>query len=130
MKKHIQIVISLILLVGIMMVTLATAQAVEARYTGTTSLSSTLSISSAGAAKCSGDAELRDGYTATLKVELQQDGVTIKTWTSSGSGDISAGGTYYVQSGHSYVVKTTATVYDSSNRWVESPYKNSVTRSY
>ncbi len=130
MRKHIRPAISLMLLLGVVMSTFVSAQAVEARYTAITSLSSTLQISSTGAATCNGDVELWDGYTVDLKVELRQDGVTIKTWTDSGSGKANAGGTYFVTSGHNYLVVTTATVYDGNGRWVESPSKNSVVSSY
>ncbi len=118
MKKNI---LSLIVLFGVLMSVFMTAHAIEPRYVAITSLSSTLNISSAGAAECTGNVEMWDGYTADLKVELKRDGTTIKTWTDSGSGEVSAGGTYYVTSGHDYIVVTTATVYNRSGRWIESP---------
>lgn len=61
---------------------------------------------------------------------VKQDGTTIKTWSTSGSGIISAGSTYYVTSGHEYVVKTTATVYNSDGKIVEVQSENSLTKSY
>lgn len=73
---------------------------------------------------------LWDDYTADVTVELKRDGITIKTWTASGSEVISAGGTYYVTSGHEYVVTTTATVYDSNGKIVESPSKDSPSKNY
>lgn len=130
MKKHTRTAMALLLLVGALMANFATAQAVELRYAGVSRISSTLNISSSGAASCSGQAIIRSGYTADLTVELQQDGTTIKTWTDSGSGTLSAGGTYYVTSGHDYIVVTTATVYDSNGNYVESPSGNSPTKSY
>ncbi len=130
MKKSIQLAISLVLLLGVAMTTCATVQAVEPRYAAITSLSSTLKISSTGAATCKGDVELWDGYTVDLKVELRQDGVTIKTWTDSGSGKVNAGGTYFVTSGHNYLVVTTATIHDNDGNWIESPSKNSAVVSY
>lgn len=130
MKKHIRSAISLILLLGVMMATFATAYAVEARYVGVLQLTSSLSISYSGAAECSGKAILYDEYMANVKVELRQDGTTIKTWTNSGSGTVRAGGTYYVTSGHTYVVTTTVTVYDNNGNTVASPTKDSVSKSY
>lgn len=130
MKKRIRTAISLVLLLGVMMATFATAYAVEARYTGVSRLDSTLTISSKGAASCQGSATVRSGYTADVTVELKQDGTTIKTWTNSGSGTVRAGGTYYVESGHNYIVTTTATVYDSNNKVIEKPFKDSVSKSY
>lgn len=129
MKKHTRFAMSLLLLLGILMA-FASAQAVEPRYTGITRLTSSLEISASGAASCAGKAILRSGYTADLKVELKRDGSTIKTWTTSGSDTLSAGGTYYVMSGHDYVVTTTATVYDSTGKLVESPSANSVEHTY
>lgn len=130
MKKHIRTAISLILLLGVMMATLATAYAVEARYTGISRLDATLTISSKGAASCQGTVAVRSGYKADIKVELKQDGSTIQTWTSSGTGTVRAGGTYYVESGHNYIVTTTATVYDSNNKVIETPFTDSVSKSY
>lgn len=130
MKKHTRTAISLLLLLGALMANFATAHAVEPRYIGVAQLSATLNISSNGAASCGGKAILWNGYTVDVKVELKQDGTTIKTWTSSGSGIVSAGGTYYVTSGHEYVVITTATVYDSDGNIVETPSKDSVKSSY
>lgn len=130
MKKHVRSVISLALLLGVMVTSLATAQAVEPRYTGISQISSNLSISSGGAASCRGEVRLYSGYTADVVVELKQDGTTIETWTDSGSGTIRISETRYVKSGHNYVVKTSATVYDSNGKVVESPYKNSLEKSY
>lgn len=130
MKKHTRSAIVLLLLLGALMTSLAAAQAVEPRYAGVIRIYSTLNISKSGAASCSGEVRLRNGYTTDLKVELKKDGSTIKTWTSSGSGTVSAGGTYYVMSGHDYIVTTTATVYDSNNKVVESPSEDSLECSY
>lgn len=130
MKKHIRSAISLLFALGVLMASFATAQAVEPRYTGVAQIYSTLNISNSGAASCSGKVVLRSGYTADLTVELKQDGETIKTWTNSGSGTVTAGGTYYVESGHGYIVTTTATVYDSNDNVIESPSKDSPKSSY
>lgn len=129
MRKHTRSVISLLLLLGALVANLGAAQAVEPRYSGITSISSTLEISSSGTAACTGKARVKDGYTVTLKVELKQDGTTIKTWTGSGSGTVTAGGTYYVDSGHKYMVTTTATVYKSGTL-IETPSADSATKSY
>lgn len=130
MKKHTRSAISLLLLFGALMASFATAQALEPRYTGVAQISSTLNISQSGAASCSGRAVLWSGYTADLTVELKQDGNTIKTWRSSGSGTVTAGGTYYVMSGHNYIVTTTATVYDSNGNKVNTPSEDSPQSSY
>lgn len=129
--KTVHKTISALLLISILMASLVTTQAagIEPRFTGISSLSSGLSISSNGGAKCSGVAIVRSGYTVDLTVELKQDGNTIKTWTASGSDRVSAGGTYYVMSGHEYVVTTTAEVYEGRTL-VESPSTDSLTSSY
>lgn len=130
-KKTIRSAIPMFLLLGILMANVVTAQTlqVEPRYTGVSSITSTLTISSSGGAKCSGRVLVRDGYTVDLTVELKQDGRTIKTWTSSGDGVVSAGGTYYVMSGHDYIVTTTAEVYEGRTL-VESPSVDSLESSY
>lgn len=130
MKKHIRSAISLVLLLGVLVASLATAQAVEPRYTGVSQITSSLTISTNGLASCSGEAKLYSGYTASVKLELKQDGTTIKTWTNSGSGIVRVNGTHYVESGHNYTVKTTATVYDSNGQVVDEPYKTSPQWSY
>ena len=130
MKRSIRTAAALLLLLGTLTANLSAVQAVEPRYIGTARITSSLNISKSGAATCNGKAVLWDGYTADLTVELQKDGSTIKTWTSSGSGTVTAGGTYYVPSGHTYVVVTTATVYDSNSKVVESPSMDSAERSY
>ncbi len=130
MKKKVLSVLSFCLLMSLLTVTLTTAHAIEPKYTGVSRISSTLNISGFGGASCRGQAILRSGYTADLTVELKQDGKTIKTWAESGSGVITVSGTYYVMSGHDYVVTTTVTVYDRSGNWVESPALDSQKTSY
>lgn len=125
MKKGVRIAISMFLLLGVLMANFVAVQAIELRYVGLSQLFSTLEISSKGAASCCGWAVLRSGYTADVKVELQQDGNTIKTWKNSGSGTVTAEGTYYVASGHDYTVVTTATVYDKDGNVVGTPSKDS-----
>lgn len=130
MKKHIRTAISLVLLLGVMLATFASAQAVEPRYTGISQLITSLTISSKGAALCKGEVTVNAGYTADLTVELKQDGTTIKTWTKTGSGTLRISETHYVMSGHDYIVTATATVYDSNNRVIEMPHKNTPQKSY
>ncbi len=132
MRKLLCSTIPAFLLLGILVGNITAAQASDVMplYTGIASVTSRLTISDAGGASCSGKVMLWDDYTADVTVELKRDGTTIKTWTSSGSGMVSAGGTYYVASGHEYVVTTTATVYDSNGKIVESPSKDSPSKNY
>ncbi len=131
-KKSIRATVFMLLLVSLFSANLVSAGATQIglMYTGVSSLTSGLTISTSGAATCGGRASVRSGYTVDLTVELKQDGSTIKTWTSSGTSIVSAGGTYYVASGHSYVVTTTAAVYDSNDHLVENPDKDSLVTYY
>lgn len=132
MKKALKSTILSVLLIGLLANTLSVAQATEIspRYTGIATLISTLVISDTGRATCNGKASLWNGYTANVTVELKQDGTTIETWTSSGSELVSAGGIYYVKSGHTYVVTTSVTVYNENGMFVESHFKDSPSKDY
>lgn len=132
MKKLVHSTIPAFMLLSILVGGLMSAQASEItpRYTGIATLTSGLTISDTGKATCNGKVFLWNGYTADLTVELKQDGTTIKTWTSSGSDMVSAGGTYYVASGYEYVVTTTVTVYDSNGKVVDNPSKDSPSKNY
>lgn len=132
MKKIAHSIIPALLLTSILLCNLVSVQATEIspRYTGITVLTASVDVSSAGKATSNGKVMLRDGYTVDLTVELKQDGSTIKTWTTSGSGIVTAGGTYYVKSGHTYTTTTTATVYDADGNVVESPSKTSPGKDY
>ena len=132
MKKMIRSTIPAFLLLSILMCNISAAQATEVMplYTGVGAIASGLTISNVGKATCEGTAVLYGGYTADVTVELKRDGTTIKTWTNSGSMGVTAGGIYYVMSGHTYVVTTTVDVYDSAGDWVATYTKNSLTKDY
>lgn len=132
MKKLIRSTIPAFLIVSILLGTLLPVQAADVtpRYIGIASITSRLTISDTGKASCSGKAMLWDDYSADITVELKRDGVTIKTWTSSGSVMASASGTYYVTSGHTYIVTTYVTVYTADGRFVESHFKDSLPTDY
>ena len=91
----------------------ARAVEVEPCYTGIMSLSATLDISSGGQASCYGYVSSRSGYSVDLKMKLQRDGRTIKTWTDSGSKGFDILKTYYVTPGHDYQVVVTCLLYTS-----------------
>lgn len=133
-KRIVSSLFAMALLVSVLSASYATALAaesyqIEPRYSGIANLISYLDISTNGGASCNGKVTTWSGYTADVTVELKQDGTTIKTWTASGSGVVSAGGTYFVMSGHDYVVTTTAEVY-KNGALIESPSKDSPERSY
>lgn len=132
MRKTARAALASFLLFGILLTNIASAQeaTITPRHTGIFNVSSRLTISNSGCARCTGVTVLKAGYTASIKVELKQDGSTIKTWTNSGSDTVDAGGIYYVKSGHTYVVTTTATVYDSDGKFVEKPSQDSPSKYY
>lgn len=129
MKKLTRSTLSL-LLAAVLTATLLPAQAakVSPRYTGISNIDANLEIKS-GRATCRGTVEVKSNYTADLVLELKRDGTVIKTWTDSGTGKIELNKTYYVTSGHDYELEATATVYNSSNKVVETP-SYSASKSY
>lgn len=110
----------------------AFASDVAPYYTGTSSISSSLSISTAGKATCTGSIRLYSSYTANMTVKLQRytNGYwsTVQSWSGSGVSTISK--SYYVTSGYYYRVVTAASVYDSSGKYVEGPTMLSTTKYY
>lgn len=133
MKRIIRSTLSLLLLMGILTSSLlaAHAEGIEPRYTGISSLSACIDISSSGGAECNGTVMVRDGYTADLTISLKQDGTTIKSWTESdGTGLMSLTRTYYVPTGHEYYVKTSVTVYNSDGKIVEVQSQDSLHQVY
>lgn len=133
-KRIVSSLFAMALLVSVLSASYVTALAaettqIEPRYTGISGLISSLTISANGGASCGGKVIARSGYTVDVTVELKQDGTTIETWTASGSGVVSAGGTYFVMSGHDYVVTTTVDVYKGGTL-IESPSKDSPESSY
>ena len=130
-KKTILSALSLLLLLALLAPLCLAAQPPQAQpyYTGTYGVEANLDLSG-GFASCKGTAKLKSGYTGTLTVELKQDGVTIATWTKSGSRTFSDGGTRYVSPGHTYTVTATVVVNDSEGNYVESPSVDSSSVSY
>lgn len=129
MKKLTRSTLSL-LLAAVLTAALLPAQAAKAspRYTGISTINASLEIEN-GRATCSGTVEVKPNYTADLVLELKRDGTVIKTWSDSGTGKITIKKTYYVSSGHEYELEATATVYNSSNKVVETP-SYSASKSY
>ncbi len=130
MKKTIRSALALFLTLALLVAGTATVFAMQPRFTGILYMYSGLQISSAGKATCEGKANLREDYTADVTVELKRDGTVIKTWTASGSRNVSAGGSYYVTSGHEYVVTTTVEAYDANGTLVDNTSKDSQTSTY
>ena len=102
----------------------AATEEIQPRYAGILTVLSGLEITSAGRADCSGEIDLRDGYTADVALVLmrgQDPSFTeVKTWTEDGvSGWLKMDKSYYVLSGYDYVVVMSATVYDEDGKNIE-----------
>lgn len=107
---------------------------IEPRYIGTNDVYSSLTISSSGRATCLGSVSTDSGYTANVKMSLQQKNgttwSTIKTWSDSGA-DVLLSGNYYVASGYDYRVKVSADVsIISTGSIIERPVAYSATVHY
>lgn len=107
------------------------------RYTHIDLLSAGLSINSSGKASCGGIVHATYPDTdITLKVELQQyknnTWSTIKSWSDSGSGKntLDVNGEYYVTSGYTYRVVSTAKVYNSNGILLEEQSKTTSEKKY
>lgn len=128
MKKRISSCISFALVLACIVATLcigASATEIVPRYSGIILINADLNVSSSGRADCYGYVMIKDGYSADLTVALQRDGVTIKSWSDSGSDEVEIEKTYYVTPGHDYQVIVTAVVRDSGGWIVERPSADS-----
>ncbi|QEY34748.1 hypothetical protein FL966_06590 [Caproiciproducens galactitolivorans] len=100
------------------------------------SLSAGLSINAAGKATCTGSVDLYDNsYTVKMTVTLQKyngNGWSgVKSWSKNGKGNAGAqlSESYYVTSGK-YRVCTTARVYNTAGKLVETESAYSAERTY
>lgn len=135
MKKTLLKSVSMLLVLVCIISTLgvyssAEAAEIEPRFAGIASLAASLDISSSGCASCYGRVTPYSGYKVTLKVALQRDGKTIKSWSDTDNETFSIDEIYYVTPGHDYQVVVTATVYNSSGKIVETPTADSAVVSY
>ena len=108
---------------------------IQPKYAGISRLSAVFSISAAGKSSCGSEVKLSNStYSVELTMELQQKNgnswETIKTWTTSGSGTVSLDKSWYVTSGSTYRIHTTAAVYNSAGRLVEAPTVDSASQKY
>ena len=113
--------------------TVAAADIPTPYYDATARITASLSISTSGLASCSGAITLSDSScSASLTMKLQQytssGWSTIETWSTSNSTRLSK--TRYVTSGYYYRVVTSANVYNSSGKYVESPSATSTSKYY
>lgn len=103
---------------------------ISPRYTGISKIIASLSISTNGYAECTVEARPRSGYSVNLTMNLQQDGITIKSWTNSGEESCSIDEGYNVTKGHSYQVIAIAEAIDSRGTVVETVTEYSKVQSY
>ena len=90
------------------------------RYTAIQNYYNDLTVSSSGVLSCYGRASVYSPYTAGVKVELQQNGTTIKTWNAKGGLTATVDETKTVASGgNTYRLRLTYTAYNSSGGTVE-----------
>jgi len=103
------------------------------RYSHIDVINAGLSITG-GTVKTTGSVSSSAGNTASVTTELQQykngSWTTIKTWSGSNIGVISAGGSYAVAKGYSYRVYVTGKVLDSSGKTLETATNTSKTVTY
>ena len=103
------------------------------QYNGTDCITASLTISSSGLASCSGTITLSySSYSADMALDLQRysggSWHSVKSWSAS---DVtSMHKSYYVTHGYSYRVVASATVYNASGYYVESPSATSPTVYY
>ena len=112
----------------------APSDEIAPQYIGTMMGAAGILIDANGNATCSGDAYLKQGYTAIVGLSLHQrisgSWEPQITWYKRGSGTIFISQNYPVTSGFEYRTVLTINVYDSDGNYVESVYATSATASY
>lgn len=126
MKKQMKHMLTLLLVLGTLLPMLLVsthASTVQPRYIGTSAMTAGLDIKTVGGtigyANCTGYVELYSGYHATLVMELQQAGRTIKSWSGEADAELELDKYWYVEDEYVYRVKVTAYVYNANNVLVE-----------
>lgn len=139
MKKHISITfVSLIIVLSMLCFSASAVEserAVEPRYTGLSTFTTTL-ILGTSTAQCYSSSTLSDpSYSQTLTMRLQRSvnqsvWTTVQSWTASGGFTASAEGTRSITHGYYYRLYCTANVYTSSGSWYGSNTKISDSQYY
>lgn len=136
MKRKLIAIVSLILVMAsIMMLPVNAAEneiSVTPRYVNISSFAASIDVTDSGLAYCYSYIDTANStHKIYLSMGLQQyDGSswdTIKTWSTSGTGEISYTKSRYVADGYYYRTVATATIYTSGGSYVEtatvySPY--------
>lgn len=108
-----------------LLLTLTVPAKAALNYTYIDSISSTLTFDDFwGVANCSGTVDSLDDSLMEIEVTLQINGDNgwedLKTWTSTGTYCVNAGGSWAVARGEQYRLYVTAYVYNEAGRIVES----------
>lgn len=139
MRKRVPVVLISSLLVLSMLCTSVSAlentKTVEPRYTGISTFTTSLIISS-GTAHCNATSMLSNtSYSQTMTMRLQRSvnqsvWTTLQSWTGSNEYNISLTGTRSITHGYYYRLYCTANVYTSSGSWYGSNTKISDSQYY
>jgi len=128
MKRRILSLVSLVLLITFLLVLPAEAveetPTVSPRYVNISLMTASINVNSSGKASCYGDVKTANStYTIYLDITLQRykDGYwnNVKSWDTSGTGEVDLDKSWYVTSGYYYRTAATATVYTSGGSYVE-----------
>lgn len=132
MKRSALSLITLVLLLTCFLAVPASAaesieNAVSPCFVDISMMSASIDVNSNGKAACYSYVDTANStYTINISMSLQRyvDGYwkNVKTWTSSGTGDVTLDKSYYVSSGYYYRTGVAATVYTSSGSYVETAY--------
>lgn len=141
MKKPICILLAVCFIATLPVSSLAAASdgavTIAPFYLQIDALITSLSIDGSGKALCAGIVQATNSSNKlSIEVSLQQyknsEWMTIKSWTGTGPGYMSleVSGSYYVSSGYSYRVVSTASVYDASGNLLETASKTTSEKTY
>lgn len=103
---------------------------VTPRFVGINLQYAGLTINEYGRATCGCSVLVDSGYSVDVTMTLEQDGVAIKSWTTSSSTNVDMSKPYYVTSGHDYQVIVTTRVSTSQGSYLCSYTTESPVKSY
>lgn len=128
MKRRILSLVALVLLMTSMLVVPASAAdeapTVTPRYVNISVFTASVGVNSSGKASCYSDVITANStHTIYLDITLQRYNngywTNVKSWNTSGTGEVSLDKSWYVTSGYYYRTAATATVYTSGGSYVE-----------
>ena len=133
MKRSALSLIALVLLLTCVLAVPASAAepaeeiTVSPRFVDIRMISTSIDVNSSGKASCYTFVDTANSsYTINISMSLQRykngGWTNVKTWTTSGTGEVSLDKSYYVSSGYYYRTAVAATVYTSGGTYVETGY--------